>query len=224
MAVGAAFVAVGGILVGIGLSRIAGSHQAVWSSPWFDSGGVVVVVGVLLVVSTPLISWWHSRLRRPPTSHQGPESDAPVSDHGTSAASPLRLRLDDEDWRPSYRAVWALGLKVTVTNVTGKPIILVDYQLRNESSETQRPPLASEVWNSVNDSKSRLMSEHKSELFGGEITVPPGGSVTRWHIDTAYVPLPEGGRPHCTFQITDILDNTYELNIPARPSITFRSE
>lgn len=222
MAVGAAFVAVGGILVGIGLSRIAGSHQDVWSSPWFDSGGAVVVVGVLLVVSMPLISWWRSRRRT--ASHEGPCSDAPVSGHGTSAVSPLRLRLDDEDWRPSYRAVWALGLKVTVTNITGKPIIIVDRQLRSERGETQRPPLAPEVWNSVNDSKSRLTSEHNSELFADEITVPPGGSVTRWHIDTAYVPLLEGGRPHCTFQIKDILDNTYELDIPARPSITFRSE
>src|SRR5882672_2342343 len=98
MAIGGAFVAVGGILVGIGLSRTAGSHQDVWSSPWFDGGGAVVVVGVLLVISTPLISWWRSRRRRPPASHQGPEPDAPASEHGTSAVSPLRLRLDDEDW------------------------------------------------------------------------------------------------------------------------------
>jgi hypothetical protein len=145
MAVGAAFVTVGGILVGIGLSRVAGSHQDVWSSPWFDSGGVAVVVGILLVISTPLISWWRSRRHRPPVSHKGTESKASTSDHGTSAVSPLRLRLDDEDWRLSYRAVWSLGLKITATNITGKPIVLVDCQLRSEKGETQRPPLTPEV-------------------------------------------------------------------------------
>ena len=183
-----------------------------------------MLAGLLLVVSTPLISWWRSSRDRPPASHQGSESDVQAADHGTSAASPLRLRLDDEDWRLSYRAVWALGLMVTVTNVTGRPIILVAYRLRSEPGETQRPPLAQEVWDSVSAMTSILTSEHESELFADEITVPPGGSVTRWHIDTAYVPLPEGGRPHCIFQIKDSLDNAYELNIPARPSATFRSE
>lgn len=51
----------------------------------------------------------------------------------------------------------------------------------------------------------------------------PRMSIIRWHIDTAYVPLPDGGRPHCTLVAKDTLDNTYELDIPPRPQKTYRS-
>jgi len=97
------------------------------------------------------------------------------------------------------------------------------YQLRSEPGETRRAPIPAEVRDAVSDLKEKLTAGHNSELSTDEITVPPGTSIMRWHIDTAYAPFPEGGRPHCTFQAKDTLDNTYELDIPARPPKTYRS-
>jgi hypothetical protein len=146
-----------------------------------------------------------------------------IPDHEEQASSPLHLRLADENWRLSYNAVWVFGLAVSITNLTGKSIILAHYQLRSEPGETQRPQLAEKVRDAVNDLTAKLTAEHNSELFTDEIIVPPGMSIIRWHINTAYVPIPEGGRPQCTFQVKDTLDNTYELDIPARPPKTYRS-
>jgi hypothetical protein len=215
-------VTIGAALMGVGAIQTPGLHQDVWSNPWFDGGCALVALGTLLLI-TALFSWWRSWRRQPPAIHQESEPDALISDHEEKTFSPLRLRLGDENWRSFYNAVWVFGLAVTVTNLTGKPIILAHYQLLSEPSETQRPPIAAEVRDAVSDWQARLAGEHNSELFTEEITVPPGASITRWHIDTAYVPLPQGGRPHCIFQLRDTLDNTYELDIPARPPKIYRS-
>jgi hypothetical protein len=199
---GPTLVAIGTALMGVGAVQTVGIHQNVWSDPWFDGGCALVAPGALLAI-TVIISWSRSR--------------------GRPSSSPLHLDLADENWRMFYNTVWVFGLAVLVTNLTGKPIILAHYKLSGEPDETQRPPLAEEVRDAVDNARARLIAEHNSELFTGEITVPPGMSVIRWHIDTAYVPLPEGGRPHCTFLVKDTLDNSYELDIPARPPKKYRS-
>ena len=221
-AAGSTLVTIGVALMGVGAVQTAGLRQDVWSDPWFDGGCALVAPGALLVI-TMIFSWWRSWRRKSSAIRRESEPDALMPDHEEQTSSPLHLRLADENWRLAYNAVWVFGLAVSVTNLTGNPIILVHYQLRSESGETQRPPLAEEVRAAVSDSKAKLTAEHNSELFTGEIMVPPGTSMTRWHIDTAYVPSPEGGRPHCTFQLKDTLDNIYELDIPARPPRTFRS-
>jgi hypothetical protein len=220
---GVALATIGGVLMGVGASQPAGSHYDVWSSRWFDGGCALVACGVLVVVSALMVSWWRSRRRRAPAVRHDRGSGALSPDHEPPTASPLPLRLVDENWQLFYSAVWVFGLAVCATNLMDKPIILARYQLQSRTGVAQRPPLAQVVWDSVNAAKAHLSSDHQGELFAGEITVPPGGSVTRWYIDTAYVPLPDGGRPHCTFQIRDILDNAYELEIPARPPRIYRS-
>jgi hypothetical protein len=219
---GPTLVTIGAALMGVGAVQTAGLHQDVWSDPWFDGGCALVAPGALPVI-TAMISWWRSWWRRLRAIHHGSEPDALLLDHEEQTFSPLHLRLADENWRLCHNAVWVFGLAVSVTNLTGKPIILAHYQLLNEPSETQGLPIVAEVWDAVSYSKAMLTAEHNSELFTGEIIVPPGTSIIRWHIDTAYVPSPEGGRPHCTFQVKDTLDYTYELDIPARPSKTYRS-
>lgn len=221
-AAGPTLATIGAALMGVGAVQTAGIHQDVWSDPWFDGGFALVAPGALLVI-TVIISWWRSWRRQRSAIHQGPGPDALMLDQEEQTSSPLHLRLTDENWRLSYNTIWVFGLAVSITNLTGEPIILAHYQLRSEPAETQHPPLAKHVRDSVNESMTKLTAEHSSELFTNEITVPPGISIIRWHIDTAYVPFPEGGRPHCTFQVKDILDNTHELDIPARPPKTYRS-
>jgi hypothetical protein len=221
-AVSGMLAAIGGAFMGVGAVQTA-SSQDVWSNPWFDGGFAAVAVGALLVISATSASWWRVLRRRPPVIKQRSRPSAMILEHEPAAANPLELRLVDEDWQLSYRAVWAFGLAVCVTNTTDRPVVLANYHVRSEPGETQHPPFAQEVWDAVNHSASHLTSEHQAELFAGDITVPPHGSVTRWYVDTAYVPLPEKGRPHCTFLITDTLDNSYELDIPARPAKRFRS-
>lgn len=221
-AAGPTLATIGAALMGVGAAQTAGLHQDVWFDPWFDGGFALVAPGALLVI-TVMISLWRSWRRQLRAIHQGSEPDGLMPDYEERTSSPLHLRLADENWRLFYSSVWVFGLAVSVTNLTGKPIILAHYQLRGAPGETQRPPLAEEVRDAVNDSTARLIAEHNSELFTDEITVPPGMTIIRWHIDTAYAPLPEGGRPHCTFLVKDTLDNTYELDIPARPPKTYRS-
>jgi hypothetical protein len=79
------------------------------------------------------------------------------------------------------------------------------------------------VWESVDAATKRLKEEHASELFDGEMTVPPLGTITRWMVHTSYLPLPDGGRPRCTFGMKDTLDNQYKFDIPARAAQTYSS-
>jgi hypothetical protein len=82
------------------------------------------------------------------------------------------------------------------------------------------------VWESVNALQKQLNEEHESELFDKamkEIAVPPLGHVTRWYIHTSYIPLPDGGRPRCTFGMKDTLENEYKLDIPARTPERYHS-
>lgn len=125
-------VTIGAALMGVGAVQTAGLHQNVWSNPWFDGGCALVAPGALLVI-TIIISWWRSWRRQPPAIHQRSEPDALMPDHDEQISSPLHLRLADENWRLTYNAVWVFGLAVSVINLTGKPIILVHYQLRSES-------------------------------------------------------------------------------------------
>jgi hypothetical protein len=53
--------------------------------------------------------------------------------------------------------------------------------------------------------------------------VPPLSSVTRWRVDISLIPLPDGGRPRCTFGTKDTLDNEYKLDILARAPETYHS-
>jgi hypothetical protein len=61
-------------------------------------------------------------------------------------------------------------------------------RIRSGGAQPAEKPLES-------DSTAGLIAEHNSELFTDEITVPPGMTIIRWHIDTAYSPLLVGGRP-----------------------------
>jgi hypothetical protein len=150
-AIGSTLVTIGATFMGVGAVQTAGIHQNVWADPWFDGGFVLVTPGALLAIIV-VISW--SRARRRPGS------------------GPLHLDLAEENWRLFYNAVWVFGLAVSVTNLTGQPIILADYRLRGEAGETQRPPLAEEVRNAVDNARERLIAEHISALFTGEIAVP----------------------------------------------------
>src|ERR1700722_6201128 len=189
-AAGPTLVTIGAAFMGVGAVQTAGLHQDVWFDPWFDGGCALVAPGALLVIMA-IISLWRSWRRQPPAIRHRPEPDGLMPDYEEQTSSPLHLRLADVYWRLSYTAMWVFGLAVSVTNLTGKPIILSRYQLRGEPGETQRPPLAEEVRVALGDSKAKLTAEHSSELFTDEITVASGASITRWHIDTAYVPFPE---------------------------------
>jgi hypothetical protein len=197
---GVALATIGGVLMDVGSTQADSSHQDAWSSPWFDGGCMLVTCGVVLVAFALIASW-----RRTPTP------------------SPLLLRIVKEDWRLFSSAVWVLGLAVSATNFTNESIILTNYYLQCGPNMAERSPITQAVWDRANTLKIALSSDHAAELFAGEITVPPAGSITRWHVDTVYVPLPHGGRPHCTFQVKDTLGNTYELDIPARLPKTYRS-
>jgi hypothetical protein len=234
---GGTLVAAGGVLVGVGIAEEAGSHHSVSSDPWFSVGCALVALGLVLVFSTIVASWLRSRHpKRGPTIREHFEQGIPFPrglGRGLGALipdpvpspppSPLHLVVADESWKLLYNAVWAFGVAIRVTNLTEKPITLTHYYLQPLSGEGPRPPLAPQVWDAVNASTKRLKEEHASELFNGEITVPPLSTITRWMVHTSYLPLPGGGRPRCTFGMKDTLDNQYKFDIPARAAETYSS-
>lgn len=207
---------VGVAFIGVGAVQTPTSQQNVWSNPWFDVGFAMVTLGALLVI------FWRRRGQR---SQPVPDSGVSAQTIGSapSSASPLLLRPGKGDWRPFDNAVWAFRIPVRVTNLSDDSITLAQYHLQSTPDAAQRPPIAQEAWNSVSSWIAKFSSEHESELFAGEIIVPPGESTTRWFVSWVYARLQDGGRPSLTLQIKDILNNTYELKIPAHPAETYPS-
>jgi hypothetical protein len=227
---GVALATIGGVLMGVGATDNAGSRHSVWSNVWFDGGCALVVCGLVLVLGAMITSWRRSRHRDdvvPPGRTQplgvGLGPLLPDEPPPSTPPSPLHLTLIDESWRLIYNAVWVFGLAVRVTNLTEKPIILTEYYAWPNSGTVLRPPLDPKVWADVNASKKRLQDEHAQEMFGGELTLLPQASEMRWLVGTSYVPIPDGGRPRCTFAIKDVLSNLYKLDIPARAPETYQS-
>lgn len=132
------------------------------------------------------------------------------------------LRQGKGEWRLFNDAVWAFGIQVRVTNVTDEPITLVHCHLLSGPEVMQRPMLAREDREAVSNWLAEFSSEHKSELFVGEIIVPSGESVARWFVNSTPNPQLDSGRPALTLQMKDSLGNTYELNIPANPFGKYR--
>ena len=247
--VGGVLATAGGVLVGVGVAEIAGSNHSVFSSSWFDVGCALLALGLVLVVGALFTSWRRAQQRDElddfedldePTIREtvgqgiplprglgrGLGALIPDSPYHPPSPSPLHLTLVDESWRLVYSAIWVFGLAIRVTNLTEKPVILTQYWVSPHSGACPRPPLDPKVWQSVNALQKQLKSDHESELFDEEmkeITVPPLGSVTRWYIHTSYIPLPDGGRPRCTFGMKDTLDNLYKLEIPARAPEEYHS-
>jgi hypothetical protein len=202
-AIGGILAVIGSAFIGVGAVQTAGSHQDVWSNPWFDGGWVVLATGFLIAISV-IVSWWRSRRRRRP-----------------STVSPLLLILGSEKSRIFDNAIWAVGLALHIINQTGDPITIAQGKVLNGSHVTQHPLLTEECQRDLSSWIAALSSDHESELFAGETTVPPHGSVTRWFINSAYASPQNGGRPRLIVQIKDTLNNTYELNVPARRAIIY---
>jgi hypothetical protein len=198
-AVGGMLAVIGSAFTGVGAVQTAGSHQNVWSSPWFDAGCAVLALATLLVMWA-IALWWRSR---PP-------------------ANPLELGLVGEDWQLFAGKAWAFGVQARATNNTDDQITLVDYRLLSRSDELQQPALDRDDQDAVDRWLAELTSKHQSQLFLGKNTVPPRESITRWFVNSASAPLPDGGRPAFLLRIKDTFNNAYELEIEARPSKTFR--
>jgi hypothetical protein len=216
-AIGGMLAAIGSAFVGVGAVQTAGSHQNVWFNPWFDGGCAVLTTGFLIAISV-IIPWWRSRR----SQTRGPEI-AIQERQADDQDSPLHLLLQPGVWRLFAGTLWSFGIPVRVTNITEEPITLAHYRLLNGPGATQRPQLTQGIQGAVNAWVATLSAEHNSELFAGEIVVPPGASITRWFIGSAYAPLPDGGRPALTLQFEDVSNDTYERDIPARPPRTYRS-
>jgi len=218
---------VGCALVALGLVLVVGALITSWRSSrqrdepddWDDDDGLVY----LDESGEPTIRE-HVEQGIPLRPGLGRGLGALLSD--SPPPSPLHLKLVDENWRLIYGIIWVFGLAIRVTNLTEKPVILTQYWLAPHSGEGPRPPLDPKVWEAVNAWLTQLKSDHESELFDmemKEVTVPPLGHVTRWYIHTSYIPIPDGGRPRCTFGMKDALDNQYRLEIPARAPETYSS-
>jgi hypothetical protein len=212
--IGAGLVAGGGALMGVGAVLAAG-QQDVWSNPWFDGGCAALAAGgVLLIVA--FVSWWRSRrLETPNPKIAVKEQQAAEQD------SPLRLLPQRGVWRPFAGTAWGFGIPVRVINITEESITLVRYRLLNGSEAPQRSSLAYDLQAEIDTWLANLLAEHNSELFAGEIVVPPCASITRWFIGWAPAPLPNDGRPALTMQFEDVFTDTYNVNIPGRPRRSF---
>lgn len=216
-AVGGMMAVIGSAFIGVGAAQTAGSRQDVWSNPWFDGGCAVLATAFLIAISV-IISWW--RFQRPRTpDHGGPTQQR----HDAVQDSPLHLLPQRGVWCLFADTIWGFGISVRVTNITEEPIVLAHYRLLNGLGAAASSQLADDVQGTVDTWLAALSAEHGAELFVGEIVVPPGESITRWFIGSAYAPLPDGGRPALTLQFEDVSNDTYERDIPARPRRTFRS-
>jgi hypothetical protein len=216
-AIGGIMAVIGSAFVGVGAAQTADSHRDIWSNPWFDGGCAVLATGFLIVISF-IVSWWRSRRSRKPGDGVSAQQR---QDAGRD--SPLHLLPLRGVWYLFADTIWGFGIPIRVTNISEEPIVLVRYRLLNGQGSTQRPRLADDAQDAVDTWIAALSAEHSLELFAGEIVVPPGGSITRWFIGSAYASLPDGGRPALALQFEDISNDTYERDIPARPRQTFRS-
>src|ERR1022692_941465 len=171
---GVALATIGGVVMGVGANQQAGSHQAVWMNAWFDGGCALILIGVLLVAGNliPRFRGYRDRRRLScgPNARELPGAEG--ADESLTP-SPLVLEVADDTLLLHFGTVWVLGLAVRITNISDKPIILAGYSLQSRSGIDTRPPLAVQVWDSVNNCKVRLRQVHADEMFADVMAIAP---------------------------------------------------
>ena len=207
-----ALITVGGVLMGYGGSENLGTHSLIWANTWFASGCAAVTLGAMMAVKTrTLIRRWKSRQPRIPLD--------PVPSSGLPE-TPLRIRVLDEEWSQIDRFNCVFALKIAITNLTERPIILTSRSLHSNLAKASTPwPIADEAWASV----AQMRHNHEADQLAEHVTLPALETVSGWLVAWGTMRLPRYSRPACTFCAIDNLGNSYELDIAARPQRRYRS-
>jgi hypothetical protein len=121
---------------------------------------------------------------------------------------PLEIKLEDENWELWHDVAWLVALKIRIRNTTtDRAILMKKFSLLIDIALGAQ---AKGIYQEIG---------RRSEYFSpglSPMNMQPGDSKSGWFVRAAALP-PQGGRPHCTFVVTDSLGDTYELDIPARP-------
>ena len=145
----------------------------------------------------------------PPERGQAAGPDPPASTL-PEIRVPLQVTLEQEKWGHWRQCLGIAELRFRITNVSGQQIRLARFelvsQLGNGSDKAQPWALSREL--------QRRRDAHRVCLR--PMDLDEGDSVSGWWVQGLYLP-PGVGRPRCKFTITDGIDDTYELEIPARP-------
>jgi hypothetical protein len=133
---------------------------------------------------------------------------------------PLEIKLEDEDWDLWQGTIWIAALKIRITNTsTDRAIRIKNFRLESYPAISKMPkPTTDHGPNLIRDIRERSES-HGSRLSA--MALYAGDSISGWYVRWAALPT-QGGRPRCTFIVTDAAGDTYELDIPARPQKTHR--
>jgi membrane protein implicated in regulation of membrane protease activity len=126
---------------------------------------------------------------------------------------PLEITLQDENWDQWRGICWVVALKIRISNTT------IDREIR-----LKKFSLVSEIALGAQAKGIFQELQRRSEIYSPSLTpmdLQPDDSISGWFFRAAALPA-QGGRPHCTFIVTDNLGDTYELDIPARPQKAHR--
>jgi hypothetical protein len=127
------------------------------------------------------------------------------------------LTLLEEEWTPVRDTAWVWAFKINFLNGTADQVILESVSVRPNIGEITHSQILWEVTSIIAAEQARKANIYFDGLFTEPITLAPRISESRWFIGGAYATIPDGGRPQCTCHVRDTWDNTYELEIPARP-------
>jgi len=126
---------------------------------------------------------------------------------------PLQVTLEQEKWDDWRHVAWITEMKFRITNLSGQPIRLKDFNLVSDSGGGPRPRLSDHVMTALSQEVQRRRDAYGSMRLR-PMDLGDGDSVSGWWVQAAY--RPAAGRPRCIFTVTDGIDDTYELEIPAR--------
>jgi membrane protein implicated in regulation of membrane protease activity len=193
------------------------SHSAF--VPWAVAASALSVLALVSIyMCFAVLNYWPTVRRRKRDTRVLP--DRPIRGLGRGLGllipdipGPLQIKLQDENWDLWHGKCWIVALKIRITNTTtDRAVRLKRFTLQSEIA------LGAQA-------KGVFQELHRrSYIYSPSLTpmdLRPDDSITGWFIRAAALPA-QGGRPRCTFIVTDTLDDTYELDIPARPQKTHR--
>jgi hypothetical protein len=79
-AMGSAVAVIGGILLGVGVTKSQGNHSSLWSEGWFDAGFGVMLLGAFALVWALILYLAHRQAgvpQSPGSSARGPSGESP---------------------------------------------------------------------------------------------------------------------------------------------------
>ena len=187
------------------------------------AGALSLVTGAGLVLCFGAVFGW--RIPRIPLSgvskrmHDNPDPPRRGLGQGLGAIlasmPPLEMRLEDEEWELWHGWIWIAALKIRLMNRTfdKRTIRLKRFSLDPHLGTYTPPKPNTNQADAVFHETIRRGDSYSSHIKAMDLE--PDDSMSGWYVHWVSMSA-DGGRPPCTFVVTDTAGDTYELPIPAR--------